>query len=295
MSLGFGISTQNRKKLFFETLEAVYKYAPTNSLIVINDDASTDGTKEDIRTWMCDMAKDGPRVVLIGTDKIVGVANSKSNLVHQLLVEPSVTDIFLIEDDVLPMVDGWWQFFLDTAWEHKQAHLLYLPTKYKYGKTLMLQDGPNPIEWKQYCSGLVMYFREELLRPLKGFENRFGRYGWEHNELTSRCLVAQMMNPVHYPHCASAETNHALISRDIESERFHKTLESSTTDDSPDGKRTKQILARQNAALYKELMDLYHRAFLNVQNHSETEKLAHRTRYYFKKPKYSLPSQGPTV
>jgi glycosyltransferase involved in cell wall biosynthesis len=280
--IAFGITTQSRKELFFQVLEAVYKYAPDKSLIVINDDASTDGTKEAVAKWILER-QGGPEVFLTGSEKIAGVANSKNNLVQQILKYPNVTDVILIEDDVLPMRDLWWDYLLKCAWEHKQAHLLFLPTNYKYGKTVMASPGPHPIAWKTHCSGLIMYFREELLRELKGFETRFGRYGWDHNELTARCLVAQMQSPNAYPHCLELETEHAVLSKDMEAEALKKTLPSSTTDDSPNGLRTKTLLARQNQKLYDELMGRYNAAYLNVQNHTQEEKLAHRTRYYFKK------------
>lgn len=289
--LGFGISTQNRKGFFFNCLEAVYKYAPDGSTIVVFDDASTDGTKEEMQQWLTHLQPNGPKVIFQGSDKILGVANAKSKLVQALLAVPDLTDIFLIEDDVYPLVDGWFEHFLLCAWEHKQAHLLYLPTSYKYGKTYLTSDGQYPIEWKQHCSGLVMYFRQELLVQMKGFENRFGRYGYDHNELTSRALIAQMMNPIWYPHCVNAEAFHALLSKDIEAKKLRTKMPSSTRDESPDGERTQKILAQQNKPLYDELMAHYQRAYLNVEKHSEAEKLAHRAHYYFKGEPYACTIQ----
>lgn len=290
--LAFGISTQNRKGMFFEVLEAVYKYAPEDSVVVIHDDGSTDGTQQAMKEWMFQHIR-GPAVVFLTTDKILGVAKAKNALVKYFLGtkwETPISDVFLIEDDVLPMVDGWWKYFLDCAWEHKQAHLLFLPTLQvggKYGTTLATTEGDNPITWKTHCSGLVMYFRQELLLEMKGFEERFGRYGYDHNELTSRCLVAQMQDPAIYPHCVKTESEFALLSRDMEAERQNKILPSSTADDSPKGNRTKAALARQNKALYDELMAKYRAAYGNVARVPEHQKLAHRHHYYFRGPRYA--------
>jgi hypothetical protein len=283
--IAFGLSTQDRKELFFQVLEAVYKYAPEKSLIVINDDGSSDGSKDAIANWIKDREATGggPQLSFTWSDKVIGVSNSKHNLVQRILEYPTVTDVVLIEDDVLPMRDLWWDYLIKCAWENKQAHLLFLPTPYKYGNTVALTQSARPIAWKTHCSGLIMYFREELLRELKGFETRFGRYGWDHNELTSRCLIAQMQSPTIYPHCMELETEHAVLSKDIEAEALKVKLPSSTLDSSPSGLVTKIVLARQNKALYDELMVRYNAAYLLVKDETVEEKDAHRTRFYFKK------------
>jgi hypothetical protein len=192
-----------------------------------------------------------------------------------VLSHPEVTDVFLMEDDLFPVKESWYQIFIDTAFEHSQAHLLFMPTEKKYGLTLRTDDGTNPIQWKQYCSGMLMYWRRKLVEEIGGFDSGFRRYGYEHNEMTSRSLVAEFMCPTLYPHCLRAERDATLFSRDVEGERLNKMVPSSTD------MMAKQKLARDNEAHYRKLMAKYINEYREIQARPRAEMDAKRKEFYF--------------
>lgn len=215
--LGIGISTYNRKELSLRCLEAVLKYSPKDALIAISDDGSTDGTPQSLITWVSNSKDTEERVSVLGRKEHRGISASKKALTDCLLAVPEVEDIILLEDDVIPQVANWSNCWIETARENQQAHLLYLPGA-RYGRVLSVTgNDPTRIEWKVYCSGLVMYFRSELLKEIGSFNEKFTNYGWEHNELTARALLAQGQKPDGlYPHCVRAQETNSLLALDID-------------------------------------------------------------------------------
>lgn len=272
--IGFGISTHNRKGLLLETLTSVWKYAPLGSEIVIGDDCSTDGTVQEIKNWI---HKAGIRNMhLIEHPQVVGISNNKADILAKLLSYPC-EDIILIEDDVIPVAADWYQEFIQTAYRNAEAHLLYMPTERKYGQTLVT-DGESkfPVQWKVYCSGMIMYFRKALLLEVGNFERRFLRYGWDHNELSARCLLAQWKDPGGpYPHCYSAERNAVVRSLDIEMVISNRP-ETSTCGTVSE----KMMLANQNKKLYDSLLSSYRVQYSDVEKKTDAEKQAKRLSYF---------------
>ena len=276
--IAVGISTYNRKALALRCLEAVWQYAGEDTIIAIADDGSTDGTPAAISDFIANVSSPLSfiPIIFIGRKEHRGIAATKKSLTDQLLATKEVTDLLLIEDDVIPIADGWMNKFIETARANLQAHLLYLPTTWKYGKTFFVTGSePTQVEWKVYASGLVMYFRASLLREIGTFDERFGHYGFEHNELTSRALAAQGQDPEKYPHCAWAEKSNSLLALDIIEEKLpyaenaaHNKLASS-----------KMAMAQQNKPLYERLMKDHRNKF------NDDRRLVVERSKYFSLPK----------
>jgi glycosyltransferase involved in cell wall biosynthesis len=85
--------------------------------------------------------------------------------------------IFLLDDDVEIIKDGWIEFFVNSGHEH----LLYLD-KYLHG---------NPIEHTHYlefrnCGGVFMFMTKECIEKVGAFNEDFGLYSFEHAEYSNR-------------------------------------------------------------------------------------------------------------
>jgi hypothetical protein len=175
----------------------------------------------------------------------VGIAKNKNNALLALLARTSAKHIIVMEDDVRPFAEGWEDVLIETALHTGQKHLLYMPEKGNYGLVKKTEGLPHRrIEWKQMCSGLIMYFSRDLLEKIGLFDERFGLYGWEHNELTARALVAQGIEPNLYPHCAELEYGNYILSDDAEKRRATK----------PQDAAIQAEMARKNKPLYDRLM-----------------------------------------
>lgn len=273
--IGFGISCQNRKDLTLKCLEAVWGFALPKSPIFISDDASTDGTPDAIRE-----AKERLRmhnVRLLESPTVLGISNNKRKLVDALLGDARLEDIILIEDDVQPIQPNWFEVFLETANRNAEAHLLYMPTDRKYGPTKnKTGNAPFQIEWKLYCSGMIMYFKAALLREVGNFEPSFRRYGYDHNEMTARCLLAQWKDPGGpYPHCLAAESQKVVLSMDEEASK-HGRPETSTCGDP----MIKMRMAGDNKNLYETRLSTYRVKYSELEKKSDEEKLAQRLRFF---------------
>ena len=276
--IGFGISTCNRKEYLMECLDAVWKFMPADGALVIGDDGSTDGTAEMLRSFL-DGVKWGNGKVLISSNlgDRKSIARNKRTITDSILrAWPDVEDIILIEDDVVPQNENWWRTFRDTAAANTEPHLLYMPTLLKYGP-VRKTTGPDPlqIQWKRNCSGMVMYFRAALLREVGSFEPGFGLYGWDHNELSNRCLAAAWHAPEVYPHCLAAERDGVLKSKDVD---FERRGEQATSSCGTLAERTH--LAKQNQPLYAKKLSEARRAYAPFQGKSESEQVAHRMQYF---------------
>lgn len=273
--IGFGISCQNRKELTLKCLEAVCKFAPMQSPIFISDDASTDGTPDAI----CEIKKrlGMHNVRLLESPSMLGISNNKRKLVDALLADSRIEDIVLIEDDVIPIAWNWTHAFIQTAYQNAEAHLIYAPTERKYGP-VRFRTGTSPfeIEWKQYCSGMIMYFRASLLREVGNFEAGFRRYGWDHNLMTARCLLAQWRDPGGpYPHCLMAEKEITVRAMDVEAEKDGRP-ETSTCGDV----MIKMRMAGENKPLYEQRLSELRVKYSEVEKKSDSEKLAQRLKYF---------------
>lgn len=276
--IGFGISCQNRKALTMECLHAVIKFAPLGSQIVISDDASTDGTQDAIKKGIEEHGiLNIKNVHLIENPNMLGISNNKRIIVDRLLSNPDLEDIILIEDDVTPIEPHWYQVFLDTAYKNAEAHLIFAPTDRKYGP-VRYKTGEEPfqIEWKQYCSGMILYFRAALLREVGNFEPGFRRYGWDHNLLTAKCLLAQWRDPGGpYPHCLAAETQNVVRAMDIEAAKSGRA-ETSTCGDVV----VKMRMAGENKQLYEQRLSEMRVKYSELEKRSDQDKLAQRLRYF---------------
>jgi hypothetical protein len=245
------------------------------SPIFISDDASTDGTPDALYEMKKRLGMHNVRILEAG--QMLGISNNKRKLVDALLAQSKVQDIVLVEDDVIPIKFNWANVFIDTAYKNAEAHLIYAPTDRKYGPTkFKTGEPPFEIEWKQYCSGMIMYFRSSLLREVGNFEAGFKRYGYDHNLMSARCLLAQWRDPGGpYPHCLAAELENTVNALDVEASKNGRPEESTCGD-----VMIKMRMAGENKALYDQRLSELRVKYSEVEKKSDEEKLAQRLKYF---------------
>jgi GT2 family glycosyltransferase len=210
MKIGIGVSTQNRRNEAIKTLEGIRRFTKTELVLAVADDCSGDGTQDSVSEFLA-ATKSEYESKLFTTGNRLGVSKNKKRLTDFFISRNDCDFIFLIEDDIRPRAAGWENRFVETAIATNQAHLLFLgktPWGHEpFGHTISkLGEPPYVVEWKPYCSALVMFFTSKLLKKIGGFDAKFNGYGWEHNELTARALAAQGIAPNAYPHCFGTES-----------------------------------------------------------------------------------------
>jgi len=109
-----------------------------------------------------------------------GVAKSKNGNLKALR---GCKHIFLFDDDCFPIKEGWVDFFINSGYKH----LLYLDPK-KHTKHCDIGN----LELYKDCSGVFMYIDGSVIDEIGGFNENFGRYGFEHADFSQRVLDAKL-------------------------------------------------------------------------------------------------------
>lgn len=172
MTVGIGITTLNRRDIALKSVSSLFRHTPCHFPIVIVDDGS-------------DEPFPGAAYRNL-TPK--GVANAKNHCLRLLMANPEVKHIFLFDDDCCPVEDDWWWQYTD-AGEH---HLAYLhdnmdpaahPVVYDDGKIIARARG----------TGCMLYLSRHAIETVGGFRKDFGRWGYEHDDLSHRLVNAGLI------------------------------------------------------------------------------------------------------
>lgn len=127
-TIGIGITTRHRPTIFAKTLSQIKKFQPPNSKIVVVDD-SDDNDKERL-----------------------GIARAKNKCLAQL---KDCDHIFLFDDDLYPIKEGWAEFYIKASKDSKIAafSLTMMTTsffavceEFEMGSQLLTFEGYDPIE-----------------------------------------------------------------------------------------------------------------------------------------------------
>jgi hypothetical protein len=170
-AVGIGITTHNRGGVFRTALEAIRKYAPSGAAIVVVDDASTEPVED----------------ATFRFDTNAGIARAKNKCL-ELLVDQGCTHLFLFDDDCWPVADGWEQPYVDSP----EPHLMYIFTDTPQGRLTDATEIYRDSHLKAYTHprGCMLYFERRVLDRVGGYDTRYGRWGYEHVDLSNRIYNA---------------------------------------------------------------------------------------------------------
>lgn len=173
-SIGIGITTHNRYDIFKKTYEEIKRFAPTNAKIVIVDDASDKPVPEATYRFANN----------------VGIARAK-NKCFELLYNAGCEHFFLFDDDCYPVVDDWYKPYT----ESNEPHLNYIfeefkgSNKPKLNDTLLLYSDSSTRAYS-HARGCMCYYKRICLDVCGGMSPVFGRWGYEHPDLSNRIYNA---------------------------------------------------------------------------------------------------------
>lgn len=167
--IGIGITTHNRYEIFTKSLQEITRYSPGCKIVVV-DDASAKPVSEATYRFNTN----------------VGIAAAK-NKCFELLDD--CEHIFLFDDDCYPKVAEWWKPYVESP----EPHLMYIfkdfsGTQKLNDTTTLYQDGN--IRAFSHCRGVMCYFHRSCLEKVGGMDPIFGKWGWEHPDLSNRIFNA---------------------------------------------------------------------------------------------------------
>lgn len=173
-SIGIGITTHNRYGIFKKTYQEIKRFAPSNAKIVVVDDASENPVPEATYRF----------------NKNVGIARAK-NKCFELLYNAGCEHFFLFDDDCYPVVEGWYEPYVNS----REPHLNYIfeefvgDNKPALNDTLLLYQDSN-IKAYSHVRGCMCYYKRICLDVCGGMSPLFGRWGYEHPDLSNRIYNA---------------------------------------------------------------------------------------------------------
>lgn len=103
--------------------------------------------------------------------------------------------VFIFNDDCFPIKQGWAEWFIRASRKSQQQHFLFLketPTikfikhyvgEFDFPQQPLLQ---TPILEYNNCAGCFMFLTKEAIEKVGAFDERFGRYGFEHCQYSDR-------------------------------------------------------------------------------------------------------------
>lgn len=171
-NIGIGITTHNRQALFNKSYEEIKRLAPKGATIVIVDDASS--IPNPYATYRF--------------NQNVGIARAK-NKCFELLYLQGCEHLFLFDDDTYPLKENWFVPYVNS----KEPHLNYIFQDFATGRKIsdsykVYQD--NEIVAYSHPRGCMMYYHRSVLDAVGGMDPIFGKWGYEHPDLSNRIYNA---------------------------------------------------------------------------------------------------------
>lgn len=176
--IGIGITTRNRIDVLTICISFFYKYKyPSDfDIVVVDDNSDLEVHAEVIKL------QEQYNFKLIYNEERLGIAKSKNVCLNNLHNQ----HVFLFDDDTFPSADCWFVPFIYLFENFNITHSMYI-NDYPYmvgGESKILSSGDyNVFSMSQ---GLCLYFHRIALNILKGYNDNFGYYGFEHAEISQR-------------------------------------------------------------------------------------------------------------
>lgn len=143
--------------------------------------------------WKGKVPEDRLFIVDDASDEIYSVADFRfneragipkaKNKSLEIAMNSGADHIFLVDDDVFPLIDGWYMHYVCSG----VAHLSYTFKESYQG----VAERPDPqlidgFRIWEMTNGCMMYFTRECIEKAGGFDERFGMGVYEHADLTRR-------------------------------------------------------------------------------------------------------------
>lgn len=178
-NLGVALTTRNRRDLFLETLSHWQKHLPDDAALAVVDDASDDPVR------------DIPGVTMIRHEYRCGVSMSKNRCLAELM-DLGCTDMFLSDDDVHPVVDGWWEPYVKSPEKHLMLGWPHTSSAAQdnTGWPPRIVDGDGLHDAYSFPRGVMLYVHRDVVDKVGGMNTAHGAFSGEHVEYSGRVHAA---------------------------------------------------------------------------------------------------------
>lgn len=205
ISVGIAITTRNRNEVLDLCMEKFAEHKPKCKFkFVIIDDCSDHPDRSDYSK----IIEKYPFAEYHKNPERLGIAKSK----NQCLKHVKECDyIFLCDDDLFPISDDWYQFFIDHSERTGCQHFSYQTDAAWLG----LRDCKNGINEFNNSAGVMLFLTKKVIETIGGYDNRMIGYGMEHSSFTRRIHDANLMNGYAAYCCPIGASDH-IFSLDLD-------------------------------------------------------------------------------
>lgn len=177
IKLGIGITTFRRSRLLALALDGIARHTRAPYSLIVADDGSQDET--------LDLLRSRKIAHIAGPNR--GIAWNKNRVLFHLHEVVRCDVVILLEDDMMPRHDGWEADWIEAIQKWGHANIAGNWFEHLLGSEAGTPDDPfvSTVLTAQ-CSG----FARKALSTVGYMDTRFGRYGHEHVEHTTRLVRA---------------------------------------------------------------------------------------------------------
>lgn len=213
--IGVAISTRNRTEMFRDSYDMWRKHMPTDSVLVVVDDASDE--PNDLADYQYATNAGIPAV---------------KNKCIELLMAAGADHLFLADDDTYPTTDDWWQPYVNNPEPHYQySWSRFAKDNARVPDMTAIYKGAELTGWT-WSMGCLLYITRDVVDRVGGMRPEFGLGFEEHAEYSQRIHNAGFTTFVHQDHPDMRNHIHA-------GDEHYETVRSFTRD-----RPTQQRLAR---------------------------------------------------
>jgi glycosyltransferase involved in cell wall biosynthesis len=200
--LGVGITTRNRSKVLDWALTHFLNFPSSSDvkIVVVDDNSDADHKIAN------ELSIKKTPFVYIYNDNRRGISGSK-NVCLSFLTE--CDNVFLFDDDCYPKLPNW--------------DVPFIKLKDSFGHlSLIRQLGDAKMEKKsgynvfQLSQGMCLFFTRKCLDSIKGYDEKFGYYGYEHSDISNRAKIAGFCGDENTAYICPSEAENYLYSLDID-------------------------------------------------------------------------------
>lgn len=170
--IGVAITEHNRPEVFAKSLEEIKRFLPPGAILVVVDDASTVPVKG----------------ATFRFEKNVGIAAAKNKCI-ELLYNQGCEHFFLFDSDTYPVKENWHVPYI----ECDEPHLNYIFQDFagakKLNDTKIVYSDDRKVAYS-HPRGCMLYYSRLVFDKVGGMDPEFGRWGFEHGNLSDRIHMA---------------------------------------------------------------------------------------------------------
>lgn len=173
--IAVAITTKDRPQMFYQSLSEWLRHSPEWIDFFIVDD----GSQVPVESILTFDRKHSLTIHRHDTPKGIAAAKNKC---FELCED--YDHIFLSDDDFYPTTYGWWEPYVNSG----ENHLMYIFQHFKRRKlhdTVEIYRDDRIVAYN-HARGCLLYYTKKCLQVAGGMREEFGKWGYEHPDLSNR-------------------------------------------------------------------------------------------------------------